>query len=150
MLVLLVLCVEDLEGCVLCGEGGVVHEEEIYVAGVVDEEGLVAGGHEMACLLVGAITNLQVYPSAFHDHRNFGPLQSLSNISSAIIAPGISRTPIEVGGLDSHLWHSGLALEASADTIVDTLRFPPARVYAFEAIALVTVEALGVCSESFG
>jgi hypothetical protein len=65
-LVLTVLCVEYSEDYVLCGEGTVVHEEEIYVAGVVDEEGLVAGGHEMACLLVGAITNLQVYPSAFH------------------------------------------------------------------------------------
>jgi hypothetical protein len=54
-----------------------------------------------------------------------------------------SRTAIEWGV--SHLWHSSLALEASSDTIVDTLRFPPARVDAFEAIALVTVEALRIC-----
>jgi hypothetical protein len=50
------------------------------------------------------------------------------------------------GGLVSHLWHSGLALEASSNTIVDTLRFPPAWVDTFEAIALVTVEAFGVYS----
>jgi len=43
---------------VLCGKSSVVHEEKVYVARVVDEEGLMAGGHEMACLLVGAVTNL--------------------------------------------------------------------------------------------
>jgi len=42
----------------LCGIGLVVHEEKINVAGVVDEECLVAGGHHVAGLLVGAKTNL--------------------------------------------------------------------------------------------
>lgn len=36
----------------------VVHEEEVDFADVVDEEGLVAGGHHVAGLLVGAITDL--------------------------------------------------------------------------------------------
>jgi hypothetical protein len=35
-----------------------VHEEEVNVAGVANEEGLVAGGHHVAGLLVGAETNL--------------------------------------------------------------------------------------------
>lgn len=35
-----------------------MHEEEVDVAGVVNEEGLVAGGHHVAGLLVGAETNL--------------------------------------------------------------------------------------------
>lgn len=35
-----------------------MHEEEVDVAGVVDKEGLVAGGHHVAGLLVGAKTNL--------------------------------------------------------------------------------------------
>jgi hypothetical protein len=35
-----------------------VHEEEINVAGVVNEESLVAGGHHVACFLVGSETNL--------------------------------------------------------------------------------------------
>jgi hypothetical protein len=35
-----------------------VHEEEVDVAGVVNEESLVAGGHHVACLLVGSETNL--------------------------------------------------------------------------------------------
>jgi hypothetical protein len=35
-----------------------VHEEEVDVAGVVNKEGFVAGGHHVAGLLVGAETNL--------------------------------------------------------------------------------------------
>jgi hypothetical protein len=35
-----------------------VHKEEVEVAGVVDEEGLVAGGHHVAGLLVGSVANL--------------------------------------------------------------------------------------------
>ena len=37
---------------VLCGECLIVHEEEIDIASVVDEESLVAGGHHVASLLV--------------------------------------------------------------------------------------------------
>jgi len=35
-----------------------VHEEELNVLGVVDEESLVAGGHHVLGLLVGSITDL--------------------------------------------------------------------------------------------
>ena len=45
---------------VLCSEGLVVHEEEVNFTDVVDEEGLVTGGHHVSCLLVGSETNL--YP----------------------------------------------------------------------------------------
>jgi hypothetical protein len=34
-----------------------VHEEELDVLGVVDEESLVAGGHHVAGLLVGSVTD---------------------------------------------------------------------------------------------
>lgn len=70
-------------GGVLCRKGGVVHEEEIDITGccplalrpnftqgsdvrtVVDEESLVAGGHEVAGLLVGAVSDLFIaIPSA--------------------------------------------------------------------------------------
>ena len=37
---------------VLCGEGLVVHKEKVDIAGVVDEKGLVAGGHHVAGLSV--------------------------------------------------------------------------------------------------
>lgn len=36
----------------------VVHEQEVNVLGVVDEESLVAGGHHVASLLVRAETDL--------------------------------------------------------------------------------------------
>jgi hypothetical protein len=36
----------------LCGEGLVVHKEEVDISGVIDEESLVAGGHHVASLLV--------------------------------------------------------------------------------------------------
>ena len=49
-----------MRAIVLCGEGLVVHEEEVDVTGVVDEEGLVAGGHHVAGLLVGTVANLYV------------------------------------------------------------------------------------------
>ena len=44
-------------GNVLSSEGAVVHEEELDVLGVVDEESLVAGGHHVAGLLVGTVTD---------------------------------------------------------------------------------------------
>jgi len=48
----------------LGGEGLVVHEEEVDIADVVDEEGLVAGWHHVAGLLVGSETNLNRAMSA--------------------------------------------------------------------------------------
>ena len=42
---------------VLSSEGAVVHEEELNVLGVLDEESLVAGGHHVAGLLVGTVTD---------------------------------------------------------------------------------------------
>lgn len=44
-------------GNVLSSVGAVVHEEELDVLGVVDEESLVAGGHHVAGLLVGTETD---------------------------------------------------------------------------------------------
>lgn len=44
---------------VLGGVGSVVHQEELDVLDVVDEEGLVAGGHHEAGLLVGTIADLK-------------------------------------------------------------------------------------------
>ena len=42
----------------LCGVGAVVHEEKLEVAGVVDEEGLVAGWHHVAGLPVATVADL--------------------------------------------------------------------------------------------
>lgn len=50
---------------VLCGVCSVVHQQELDFLDVADEESLVAGGHHVAGLLVGAIANLSIaYPSA--------------------------------------------------------------------------------------
>lgn len=46
-------------GNVLGGVGPVVHQEELEVVDVVDDEGLVAGGHHVLGLLVGAIADLE-------------------------------------------------------------------------------------------
>lgn len=43
----------------LGGVGSVVHEEEVDVSGVVDDESLVARWHHVAGLLVGAETDLK-------------------------------------------------------------------------------------------
>jgi len=42
----------------LCGKSLVVHEEEINLAGVFNEESFVAGRHQVSGLLVGAVTDL--------------------------------------------------------------------------------------------
>jgi hypothetical protein len=47
---------------ILGGVGAVVHEEQFDVLDVVDEEALVAGGHHVPGLLVGAEADL---PSVF-------------------------------------------------------------------------------------
>lgn len=61
--------VEDMEKYdILGGKGAVVHEQELEVVGVVDEESLVAGRHQVAGLLVRAVANL-VHMSIFR-HLN--------------------------------------------------------------------------------
>ena len=47
---------------ILSGVGAVVHEEELNVLGVVDEESLVTRRHQVAGLLVATITDL-TFPS---------------------------------------------------------------------------------------
>ena len=47
---------------VLGGVGLVVHEEKVEVTGVVDDESLVAGWHQVTGLLVGTVSDLN-HPS---------------------------------------------------------------------------------------
>jgi hypothetical protein len=44
---------------VLSSEGAVVHEKELNVGGVLDEEGLVSGGSHVTGLLVGSVSDLK-------------------------------------------------------------------------------------------
>jgi hypothetical protein len=50
---------------VLSGEDLVVHQEELDVLDVADQEGLVARGHHVLGLLVGAIADLELPALAF-------------------------------------------------------------------------------------
>jgi hypothetical protein len=120
-----------------------VHEEEVEVTGVVDEERLVAGGHHVAGLLVATVADLQrdsrsanlsqtIHPAMLFLPREF-PL--LSHLVATLL-----RCPC---GVQTHLGHGSLASEASPDGIVDTLGLPPALTNALEAVTLVTLELRG-------
>jgi hypothetical protein len=86
-----------------------VHEEEVDIADVVDEEGLVAGWHHVAGLLVGSETNLS---------------RAMSALSLYYYANCLAKQSA-VDGLQTYRWHNHLALKASADTVVDTLWLSP-------------------------
>jgi hypothetical protein len=49
------------QGDVLSSVGAVVHEQQLNVLGVVDEESLVAGGHHVLGLLVATVTDLFIH-----------------------------------------------------------------------------------------
>lgn len=102
---------------VLGSVGAVVHQEELDVLGVVDDEGLVAGGHHVTGLLVATVTDL----------------------SPPLVALAIAGSNGSYGG------HGGLALEAAADGIVNTLGLAPRGANTLEPVRLVTVEAVGAC-----
>lgn len=118
-------CIARLD--VLSGVGLVVHEEEIQVAGVVDEESLVAGRHHVAGLDVATVADLcsqsllalfSLLLPLFSQGPMSRSFSSMSQIHFADPSFSIARSP-------THLWHSGLALEASADTVVDSLGLSP-------------------------
>ena len=94
-----------------------MHEQKLNVLGVVDEEGLVAGGHHVAGLLVGTVTDL------------------MYTLAVSIAVRMIGR--VSYGG------HGNLALETTADSIVNTLGLAPRGVNTHEPVRLVTVEAVG-------
>ena len=97
-----------------------MHEQQLDVLEVADKEGLVAGGHHVAGLLVGAEADLQV------------------TSRSAKTVPFLPT----IFGDKTYAGHGHGAPEASPDTVVDTLRLAPAGVDALEPVTLVTVEAL--------
>ena len=110
---------------ILSGVGLVVHEEKVQVAGVVDEESLVAGRHHVAGLDVATVADLYAERSlAF-----CSPCPAFSVLVVAIARsslPSFFQCPLpSIFCFSTHLWHSGLALESSADTVVDTLWLSP-------------------------
>jgi hypothetical protein len=69
-----------------------VHEEELDVVDVADEEGLVAGGHHVAGLLVGTIADLEGGKSRqllFLVSRIESPSRSPFPLPSSIFRPDL-------------------------------------------------------------
>lgn len=116
---------------VLGSVGSVVHEQKLNIVDVVDEEGLVAGGHHVAGLLVGTIANLQIrcVSTVFHLEARASHRDDFSSIDA-------------IQGGCTYGGHGNGASEASSNSGVDTLGPSPARADTLEAITLVTFEAL--------
>jgi len=114
-----------------------VHEEEINVAGVVNEESLVAGGHHVACLLVGSETNLTY-------HQRLSWLCPKVIMSPELYLPWYpSEAIIPLGSLHpTYRWHNHLTLKSSTDAIIDTLWLSPWCVNTLIGVALMSVKAL--------
>ena len=77
----------------LRGEGAVVHEKELDVLGVADKEGLVAGGHHVAGLLVGA--------EADRGHGSVAPEPSADTVVDTLRLAPFRRQTVEPVGLMS-------------------------------------------------
>lgn len=43
---------------VLCRERLIVHEQKVDISGIVDNEGLMAGRHEMPSFFIGTVSDL--------------------------------------------------------------------------------------------
>jgi len=85
---------------------------------VVDEEGLVAAGHHVAGLAVGSVSDLCVALPSACVRRSLVPQPAKFASTSR------SKVYLRDQG-KSYLGHSSLSLEASADTVVDTLGLAP-------------------------
>ena len=117
-------------GCnVLGSECAVVHQEQVNIAGVLDEERLVTGRHHVAGLLVGAVSNLKIHPiprqRLFHHH---------CHDHQQINCPHRQKQ----AGL-SYRGHGSLSLKTSPHTVVDTLGLPPCCIDTLVTVALVAV-----------
>lgn len=77
----------------LCGVGLVVHEEEFEVAGVVDQESLVAGWHHVARLPVVAIADLYCAASSASIHSILTPMRFPMIAKSPMLIPAQVLNP---------------------------------------------------------
>jgi hypothetical protein len=110
-----------------------VHEEELDITDVVDEESLVAGWHHVAGLLVGTETDLfKASSSAVVLDAKFFYQES------QLLVCDLQR----FGFVCTYRWHHHLSLEASADSVVDTLWLSPAGIDTHIGVTLMSVEAL--------
>jgi len=144
-------------GNILCGVGLVVHEEKVELGSVVDEESLVAGGHHVAGLLVGSVTDLFVVALSVSGLWLFLKVQNFFQVVAVFVLrhwrcswPTLSTScRMNLKRMIAHLGHGSLALEASAHAVVDTLWLSPAGVDAHEAVRLVAVEVRSACVKEY-
>ena len=116
---------------VLSGVCAVVHEEKVDVVRVLDEESLVAGGHQVARLLVGAVADLK-FPSRICQSNcpQRIPISRCVSSSPAVASIKARETPScevlrQYLKRDAYRWHSSLTLKPPSDAVVDTLGLPP-------------------------
>ena len=105
---------------VLSGVGLVVHEQQLDLLDVVDDESLVAGGHLRKGV---SIDRCPMYEK----------IRATDHVTSLL------------GGTVANLGHSSPSSETPTDGAVNTLGLAPAGVDAHEAVALVAGEARGAC-----
>lgn len=95
---------------VLGGKGLVVHEEDIDVSSVVDEEGLVARGHHVASFFVRSIANLEESSVSFAlgasvlDFRFFADGdngEDVGNVGNELDFSSVSFSPVVLMNLDN-------------------------------------------------
>ena len=119
-----------------------MHQEEVNIADVVDEESLVAGGHHVAGFLVRSETNL-IIQSALSSilqirrswqNQYFAFQLEIDAAMASIVLP-------------TYRWHNHLALETSSDTIVNTLRLSPAGVETFVSVCMIRSQPTQVSFE---
>ena len=124
-----------------CGPGFAVHEEHVKVPGVVDKELLVSSRIHVACLLVGAVTDLMnvriclsaSIPSLVGRHFCVQNRVALRNTR-----PPRECTQNTMRAEATYVWHGRLTLEPSPHGIINSLRFPPVWLHAFEALQIMS------------
>lgn len=89
-------------GSILSGVGTVVHEEEVDVTGVLDEEGLVAGGHHVLGLLVATVSDLyrqnaSVFAAGHYEIRHCGNGISTEGMGMLLLNRLRTRLSIPLG-----------------------------------------------------
>jgi hypothetical protein len=105
-----------------------VHEEEVDISGVVDEESLVAGGHHVASLPVRSKANLNILSALILDYAQN------STVTSKVTSYSPSEATQNWVANTTYRWHNHLTLESSSDTVVDTLGLSPAGVDTFVGV----------------
>lgn len=109
-----------------------MHEEELDLVGVVDEEALVAVGHDVTGLLVGSVSDVGHGELALEERSAGGRLSG--------------RTACMGGGGGQRATN----LKTTANAVINTLGLAPCLLKPSVAVTLVAPVGVGVAGESRG